>query len=93
MKTPFKCLFKYDSSSNYLLSINFARTFCDHNYISSQLNSYNTLGSPARVSVQDPGQISVTGEGLIRGTKGEDSVFSVNSGAVGGNIKVDIEGT
>jgi len=44
------------------------------------------------VRIEDPGQISVTGEGIVRGTKGEDTMFSVNAGGVGGNIKVEIEG-
>lgn len=42
--------------------------------------------------MEDPSQISVTGEGIQRGTKGEDATFSVNAGGVGGNIKVEVEG-
>ncbi|XP_045200406.2 filamin-B-like isoform X2 [Mercenaria mercenaria] len=47
-------------------------------------------GSPGRVTIQDPSQISVTGEGVARGTKGEETSFTVNASGVGGNIKVEI---
>lgn len=47
-------------------------------------------GSPARVNITDPRQISVTGEGVSRGTRGEDTSFKVNASGVGGNIKVEI---
>lgn len=44
------------------------------------------------MSIQDPSQISVTGEGIARGTKGEETSFTVNAVGIGGNIKVEISG-
>ena len=34
----------------------------------------------------------MTGEGISRGTKGEETTFTVNASGVGGNIKVEILG-
>ena len=44
------------------------------------------------MSILDPSQISVTGEGIVRGIKGEDTKFEVNATDVGGNITVKIDG-
>ena len=50
-------------------------------------------GSPARVNIFDPSLVSVTGEGISRGIKGEDTQFQVSAKDVGGNITVKIDGT
>lgn len=48
-------------------------------------------GSPGRVSVHDPGLVSVSGDGIVRGTKGEEAIFTVNASDIGGNITVNID--
>ncbi|XP_052782303.1 filamin-B-like isoform X2 [Mya arenaria] len=48
-------------------------------------------GSPSRVTVEDPSQITVSGEGILRATRGDDSSFSVNASGVGGNITVKVK--
>ena len=69
---------------------------CRVNYYNWQSNtSYTGVfyipGSPRRVTIQDPSQITVTGEGIARGVRGEDATFTVNASGVGGNINVEIE--
>ena len=49
-------------------------------------------GSPARVNVFDPSLVSVTGDGIVRAIKGEDTRFQVNAKDIGGNITVKIDG-
>lgn len=44
------------------------------------------------MNIFDPSLISVTGEGISRGIKGEDARFLVNAKDVGGNITVKIDG-
>ncbi|KAL4219915.1 hypothetical protein ACF0H5_020327 [Mactra antiquata] len=72
----FQVIFEADNTGEYEVRIYF--------------NEVEILGSPARVSIQDPSHITVSGEGITRGTKGEDSTFTVNASGVGGNIKVDV---
>lgn len=40
----------------------------------------------------DPGQILVSGEGLIRGTKGVEAYFTVNKKGLGGDITAVVDG-
>ena len=44
------------------------------------------------MSILDPSLISVTGEGIARGIKGDDATFNVNATDIGGNITVSIDG-
>ncbi|XP_052216594.1 filamin-A-like isoform X3 [Dreissena polymorpha] len=79
-----------DSSDAHVRQIMFTPEVKGSYEVRAWFNDTEIRGSPARVSVQDPSQVSVTGEGILHGTKGEDSSFKVNASGVGGNVKVDV---
>lgn len=59
-------------------------------FLKAAFNGTTVTGCPKLVNVVDPGQITVTGEGISRGLCGKESRFIVNTGDLGGNIVVNI---
>lgn len=73
----YQVLFKPIESGTYFVYVKF--------------NGQEIAGSPKSIDVVDPGQITVLGEGIVRGLRGKECKFQVNSGDIGGNISVAVD--
>ncbi|XP_060074083.1 filamin-A-like [Ylistrum balloti] len=72
-------------------SISFVPTCPGSFFLKAAFNGTIITGCPKLVDVVDPGQITVTGEGIVRGLCGKESRFIVNTGDLGGNIVVIVK--
>lgn len=85
---PYELVRDPEDDSNYVVT--FSPEKSGQYEIKAKFNGLEIRGSPGRVTINDPSQITVTGEGITRGTKGEETTFTVSAAGIGGNIKVEI---
>ncbi|VDI30244.1 filamin [Mytilus galloprovincialis] len=86
-----KCEVKSDEEENDSYQIIFKPNDSGTYFVYVKFNGQEIAGSPKSLDVVDPGQITVLGEGIVRGLKGKECKFQVNSGDIGGNISVLVE--